>query len=256
MSAQIYLVMALDSEQHSYSTVTVPGGPQDPFFFVFFLNSCGSCCSWTHPVSAVGLVFFGPWLYPNSCIPFVSFSIYESPWPIGPFGPVALLVLKLLAILYTLIFYPTGPCAPVFPLSSCPGSPQRPGNPFTPACPWYPMDLFFPGCPTDPFLTVSLSGPIGPVAPCGPSVSCSILHVPHLGDPRLHGPVAPCGPSVPCSILPHLGDPGGPGTPSLPITPSRPSQSLSDSQHTDVLVHNVIDNLLRLPRNRYMYCIP
>lgn len=30
MSAQIFLVMALDSEQHSYSTVTVPGGPQDP----------------------------------------------------------------------------------------------------------------------------------------------------------------------------------------------------------------------------------
>ena len=107
MSAQISLVVALDSVQHSYTETW-----WSTRSFVSF-NSCGSCCSCWHPVSAVvfcciALVPSGlhashaSWLSLNSCIPFVSFSAYESPWFIGPFGPVALLVLKLLAILYTL----------------------------------------------------------------------------------------------------------------------------------------------------------
>ena len=95
MSAQIFLVMALDSEQHSYSSVTVPGGPQDPLFFLFMwvmlLLDASNICCWSC-ILLVPLGLHAPWLSPNSCIPFV--PTYESPRPIGLFGPVALLVLN------------------------------------------------------------------------------------------------------------------------------------------------------------------
>ena len=97
MSAQIFLVMALDSEQHSYMQYSHSSWCSTGsfvfflFMWVMLLLDASNIYCWSC-ILLVPLGLHAPWLFPNSCIPFV--PTYESPRPIGPFGPVALLVLN------------------------------------------------------------------------------------------------------------------------------------------------------------------